>query len=158
MEAKELMMDNYIQIEDNTFSEYLSCLDLDENDTIPDNNCLKVTGIDADEVRILIFDQEPFSYKDIKPIPLTEQWLIDFGFKVRKINNLFNEYLLECTPPNYKKEYFLSFRFGTRNDKDFEFYWYPVTYSGDMHVFPCEYVNQLQNLYFALTGKQLTKV
>jgi hypothetical protein len=68
-----------------------------------------------------------------KPIPLTEEWLLKFGFD--------------------KGSYFFS--------KDgFEFYlndgengnWYPLV-GGSVKI---EYVHQLQNLYFALTGEELT--
>ena len=72
-----------------------------------------------------------------KPIPLTEQWLLDFGFKT-----VIHKY--------YKKPIVL---FG-----DSEQYPNGATFvnGNDISVnFPL-HVHTLQNLYFALTGKELT--
>ena len=63
---------------------------------------------------------EKTSNKKIEPIPLTEEWLIRFGFKKDMV-------LL------------------TNSDGD-NFY---------LSDFKIEYVHQLQNLYFALTGNEL---
>ena len=67
---------------------------------------------------------------DIQPIPLTEEWLEKFGFKVH------NEkaYLLQ----NYTVD--LNGNFWIINHK----------LSGNI-----KYAHQLQNLYFSLTGKEL---
>jgi len=74
-------------------------------------------------------------YKDLLPINLTEQWLKDFGFN--------------------KIEY------------DGEYVWESSILGVDLNVTdaglifdnwksnPINYVHQLQNLYFALTGKEL---
>ena len=70
---------------------------------------------------------------EIKPIPLTEEWLIRFGFKV---------------------VIGLSFEFNgfeTRKDEDVWIVWKLSSY-----LICIKYVHQLQNLYFALTGKELT--
>lgn len=87
----------------------------------------------------------PVNFIHLRPIPLTEQWLIDFGFeKERKT-------LLSC--------YFYK--------DDFE-----IEIHGDKYVFRVyggesaphltqffahhtRHVHQLQNLYFALTGEEL---
>ena len=71
---------------------------------------------------------------DFKPIPLTEEWLIKFGFKELKRN-----------------VWFIS-------DKDgfqiiLENSIFRLKYLRK-HI---KYVHQLQNLYFALTGEELTK-
>ena len=78
-----------------------------------------------------------------KPIPLTEEWLLKFGFE--KENSL---YVID------KDKYHtfsilvggISFPFIKSNDKaireNFSFY-------------GIKYVHQLQNLYFALTGEEL---
>jgi len=73
----------------------------------------------------------------VKPIPLTEEWLLRFGFKREKEEHINNQYrnnrmILELDV----------------NDK--------LTYSfGDADSVAVIYVNQLQNLYFALTGEEL---
>lgn len=65
------------------------------------------------------------------PIPLTEEWLLKFGFKNGSYFILNNVIIY--------KDY---------NDK----YRYEYNY-GQLWV---KHVHQLQNLYFALTGKELT--
>ena len=67
-----------------------------------------------------------------KPIPLTEEWLVKFGF--RKSANLY-----------------LSIGY-------FEFIWQGELFldiEGQWLTLGCKYVHSLQNLYFALTGKEL---
>ena len=64
-------------------------------------------------------------------IPLTEEWLVKFGFDKYQSNICLLNISLEW---DNKGRYF--------------FQWYDVTY--------LEYVHQLQNLYFALTGNELT--
>ncbi len=80
---------------------------------------------------------------NIKPIPLTEEWLVKFGFR-------------ELT--DGKNTLFIK-----RQHKDFEVmqsasgnnYW--VEFNGvRCYPFTGMKVNQLQNLYFALTGEELT--
>ena len=74
---------------------------------------------------------ESFSLQDdVKPIPLTEEWLERFGFV-------------------YKNGYGYKFKYGwiSRKDK----YW--SYYSLMIKIY---YVHQLQNLYFALTAEELT--
>ena len=95
------------------------------------------------------FGNQEFSakYEDLEPIPLTEEWLLKFGFE--------------------KDEYAKDFRLGK--------YWvenrYFDSYEKSMFLFGCyqfnkiyitsnvdvlKYVHELQNLYFALTGQELT--
>ena len=73
--------------------------------------------------------------EEVKPIPLTEQWLIDFGF----VSNPYND------------EYFLPNKLILDINKmkgRLEIHW--------KHV-ELKHVHQLQNLYFALTGIELNK-
>ena len=78
---------------------------------------------------------EDFNFKEdfIKPIPLTEEWLLKFGFEKT--------------------------RWGMRR--------YPLEIRGSVVMFGhqsaqrhlnirCEYIHQLQNLYFSLTNQELT--
>ena len=87
----------------------------------------------------------------IKPIPITPEWLERAGFSKRLINNKFYEYFIDATPPNYKNDYVIKW-WDTDFDRKINFS--PVL-SGTIHTFPCDYIHQLQNLYFALTGKEL---
>lgn len=80
--------------------------------------------------------------KDVEPIPLTEEWLIKFGFQIdgvwfyldfnpRMQIRFYNGNLAECDIVQDGK--YIAFKNG--------------------HI---KYVHQLQNLYFALTNTELT--
>lgn len=80
----------------------------------------------------------------IKPIPLTEEWLLKLGFEKRIVNH-FNIHL-----GNGKY-------FGIEHytPDGFEYLrWVLVGYEQTENII--RYVHQLQNLYFALTGTELT--
>ena len=75
----------------------------------------------------------------VKPIPLTEEWLVKFGFE-------------------YKDGY-LTLELGYFSGSNF-IYWIGDVLnlfckSGMMLTNNIKYVHQLQNLYFALTGEEL---
>jgi hypothetical protein len=76
--------------------------------------------------------------KDYTPIPLTEQWLIDFGFENVSLGEWEKENIL------LDNEY---------TDKGI---WNIVEESQCLTI-NVKHVHQLQNLYFALTGKELKK-
>lgn len=65
-----------------------------------------------------------------EPIPLTEQWLLDFGFEKNDIGNYDKRMELSFDGRNYR------FMQGWTNVK-------------------LKHVHKLQNLYFALTGEEL---
>ena len=81
---------------------------------------------------------------DYEPIPLTEEWLVKFGFE-KKQNKFDNR---------WDNEY--GFEIEVQGDK----YAYCVWDESAPHLTTflghCKYVHQLQNLYFALTGEELT--
>ena len=76
------------------------------------------------------------TYSLVRPIPLTEEWLIKLGYR-------------KSTDERYYKE---------------DSHYYPIYNRGIFYLFvglpletkECKYVHQLQNLYFALTGEELT--
>ena len=78
-------------------------------------------------------------YENLKPIPLTEEWLLKFGFKTDKTyvsdENPFLDYI--------KDEVRISMPYFS-----FEF--------GDGAFMELKYVHELQNLYFSLTQRELT--
>ena len=78
-------------------------------------------------------DSKSFHFK---PIPITEEWLLKFGFF--KYNNA---YVLE--KPN---ENIMNFKFSI---------WSDFTYNSSEFPVELKYAHQLQNLYFALTGTHL---
>ena len=78
---------------------------------------------------------------EYKPIPLTELWLLKFGF--RKYNNFLGHW--------YLKDYDYSIRYLHRKYTCF-------ACDGDVRFqlkANIQYVHQLQNLYFVLTGDEL---
>lgn len=80
--------------------------------------------------------------KDVRPIPLTEEWLLNFGFK--------ENFKVEVDRGNEKTFLWskLSFRLTIWDN-------YKLVYDymgGNIEI---KYVHQLQNLYYALTGSEL---
>lgn len=69
-----------------------------------------------------------------EPIPLTEEWLLKFGIQKDYTNKMWLDLEIEAG----------KYCFGYCNYQE-EF----------MRICKCEYVHQLQNLYFALTGEEL---
>jgi hypothetical protein len=77
---------------------------------------------------------------DFKPIPLTEEWLVRVGFKevCEKGNFEMNRDAFSLTH-NEGKMWLCFGQFAEQSN-----------------AVPCEHVHQLQNLYHALTGEELT--
>ena len=91
-----------------------------------------------------------FNIKDTNPIPLTEEWLLKFGFE---------KIIYDCEEVGYGVEYDLKTKhFYLSYCDDFS-----ISISGrkeyrgmapNIELF--RYVHQLQNLYFSLSGEELT--
>ena len=130
MDSRELRQGNYVLQTNNV--DY----DDHDNDFLPDN--------------ILTVGKHLFTYdhKDIKPIPLTEEWLLNLGFELNKNKNYINYIIIV-------EDYYHSVEWDKQETK--------FRYSDDKSNAWCytirhiEYLHQLQNLYFALTNKELTK-
>jgi hypothetical protein len=73
-----------------------------------------------------------------EPIPLTEEWLLKFGFEKTEWDN-FNSYRLMICNNNYIIVLY--------SDGNCEV--------GDIITCKIEYLHQFQNLYFAITGEEL---
>jgi hypothetical protein len=71
-----------------------------------------------------------------EPIPLTEEWLLKFGFV--KIGEYW-----------YKERFFIEMLFGRLNLR------ITINNAESAYASSVQYVHQLQNLYFALTGNEL---
>jgi hypothetical protein len=82
--------------------------------------------------------------QSFQPIPLTEEWLLKFGFEKHGA----------CDA--YPNGYYSHGNLEVNLDNEFS----PAVSDpeGNCHYIgnSCEYVHQLQNLYFALTGEELT--
>jgi len=100
-------------------------------------NAVKVTGlnvclIDVDEIHEALIEDH------FEPIPLTEEWLLKFGFKKR----------VESQTTTYRISgmmYVIHFENGK----------WTRCYNNEYEDAEIEFVHQLQNLYFALTGEEL---
>jgi hypothetical protein len=89
-------------------------------------------GINTDKI-------EGLNYGFIEPIPLTEEWLLKFGFEYRK-EILFDGWYSKLINYNSIRIF--------KDENGFFKYYSSITY--------IQHVHQLQNLYFALTGEELT--
>jgi hypothetical protein len=89
--------------------------------------------IEGSEVHSLTEDLEY-----CKPIPLTAEWLLKFGFERRQIKDLIS----------YNTNQLELYQYASNNNKIFFEH-----ADGEVEL---KYVHQLQNLYFALTGEELT--
>lgn len=104
----------------------------------PNNGVTRVTAILND---LQIKTETGYIDKYCRPIPLTEEWLLNFGFRLggdrfdkEASNGLFRIWSLGLIHETYHTN-----RIGDD--------------MGDMEL---KHVHQLQNLYFALTGEELT--
>ncbi|MDV3750638.1 hypothetical protein CMU19_04425 [Elizabethkingia anophelis] len=101
------------------------------------SDIIKVIAVGKDYIHIL-FNNETL-YESIKwftPIPLTEEWLLKFGFILK--SNVDGEYYEKNgVRVLILRSDVIQFYFGNPSTKE-------------------KYVHELQNLYFALTGEELT--
>ena len=100
-----------------------------------------ITHLNCGDLLQIAFEKIINPKATIKPIPLTEQWLKDFEFEQRG-----------------KRNFYVNRPMGLiKMDKGWGIC---MIDSGNVlfHTFSCiDYVHQLQNLYFELTGKELIK-
>jgi uncharacterized membrane protein len=113
-------------------------------DAISNRNFVKLTELNND------YTSESFQMMDCNPIPLTEEWLLKFGFSIDgKYLYIGIEDYKYCF--NYRDwadnwAFYVEYT-DSPHEKD-EGVKYPVS-------FDIKYVHQLQNLYFSLTGEEL---
>lgn len=81
-------------------------------------------------------------YNRLKPIPLTEEWFVKFGAKL-------DDFEIDCF---LISSLTCDYRFFKSTTIDNNVYWTCEKVLGNTCI---EYVHQLQNLYFALTGEEL---
>jgi hypothetical protein len=102
-------------------------------------------------LRWLHFGGDDFS----EPIPLTEEWLLRFGFK-KETHAGTDLFLipLKIVAGQTLKGFCLYF---TEDEWDLSFTdYYTGKEKTELFPYGLKYVHQLQNLYFALTGEELT--
>lgn len=124
MEASELRIGNWVQIN----NEYWPNLK-GVNFKVTSIECSAFTLYSIKGVGNSNYNQYDYN---IEPIPLTEDWLLKFGFEDVPTGNYWNQKL--CIHI-YSNEFYI------------------LQEQGRVFI---QYVHQLQNLYFALTGEELT--
>jgi len=78
------------------------------------------------------------TWADLQPIPLTEEWLLKFGFvEVKYDDGIYG---------------FCKQGFGYINSGQIRWSCERIIFNDDKHLL---YIHQLQNFYFALTGEEL---
>lgn len=111
-------------------------------------NLVQIIGSETDYNE---FDGD-FYDDQINPIPLTEEWVIKLGFKKQ-------EYHLDWMEMPYRHSVIKAFGLNT-NWAHGKMIGYNVCVKGigwtNVQFNKLEFVHQLQNLYFALTGEELT--
>lgn len=83
---------------------------------------------------------------DVEPIPLTEEWLLKLGFKQCGYEML--SWKHETLLPSFDLD---GINWADFDEPDYQFLNYKVA----DEILRIDYVHQLQNLYFALTGEEL---
>ena len=136
MTAKELRIGNYV-----TFNYYFKGVKkrITRVASLNQKTCI-VNDFENGAVEISLF----YESESIEPIPLTEQWLLRFGFE--KGDDMIFQHQINTTTA-------ISIRLP---DKEISIYnginwcdWYEINFQN---------VHQLQNLYFALTGEELKEI
>jgi len=105
-----------------------------------EHKCVRVTDIDSKNIGYDWHDGDRSGWYDIddfKPIQLTDEWLLKFGFDVGNYKNYYSNDNLIC------ELHFDDFN----NEFDCVIDRYSIT--------TIKYVHELQNLYFALTNEEL---
>lgn len=127
MEAKELRIGNFI---------------FDEGGIVKEVEGISGKGSIHEEIRLIFFkDQQHSNFsRACKPIPLTEEWLLKFGFEKR------GDFLHKDLLNDWTKIYF-NLSHGIICE---------LSINRHSCVIKCESVHQLQNLVYAITGEELT--
>jgi hypothetical protein len=136
MKAQDLRIGNYIEVGLNIkFESVYSIIEEISNNSnvvlIKDANILRVMPLDV-----------------INPIPLTEEWLLKFGFEKNEIPTSLKDFYII----NYQLENFVVYLLESSFEIEL------INKSGEqfnLFINKKKQVHILQNLYFALTGKEL---
>jgi len=135
-------------------------------------NLLKdpILKIEVTAKLLLAFEENEGYINLYRPIPLSEERLLKFGFEVKPISK-WNGNDADYRPENVSTEqrdfvldsFILRYEIFTFNNvSEITTYcginssWYPKVYFDSVPLYRLKYIHQLQNLYFALTGEELT--
>lgn len=109
----------------------------------------RVSAIGA-PIDVMFSDNAGYELKYLSPIPLTEELLLRCGFEVKIEHDVCKRYHIGENP--ITKDWYVSLVW-IIEPKSVGMPDYPF-YSNGGHLI--KYLHQLQNLYFALTGEELT--
>ncbi len=100
----------------------------------------EVSKIDYDDLRVIAIKDE--MNQDYQPIPLNEEWLVKLGFTIKN-------------KPNGDIKYFYKdFRYSLICKVNYDGY---LFCDDDIVLRDLDYIHELQNIYFVLTGTELTQ-
>ena len=134
MKANELRIGNWVELKTEFENEIHKVYDV----------CQEMPFLDTKKygVGTIIWDE-------IYPIPLTEEWLIKFGFEEESLS----QFVFKWQDNDNCSSFFVYSDWCTISVN----HSYKDSHEDDYVVHrKIEYVHQLQNLYFALTGEELT--
>jgi len=119
---------------------------------ILDNISNKIEKVDYLTIKIVINEEDIY-----EPIPLTEEWLLKFGFvKYQWMNGYFiNTFFGDLMIQLHKTEIHLFFTKVSYDSQGMKFYGRKFI-NNKTSFTHCKYIHQLQNLYFFLCGEELT--
>ena len=127
-----------------------------------DNRVFEIDSISNDfpTLNSIEFGVGVVDWNNLQPITLTENWLLDFGFELYDYEP--NEESDECpdfiymsykiNPPNKLYYYTIT---NTPGDGGYFDFCIKVPFAEYVMLNSIQYVHQLQNLYFALSGEEL---
>ena len=124
MKANELRIGNYIEV---------LLLDDELGDLVNEGD--NIEECNYHHIKDICTKNKDWEYN---PIPLTEEWLIKFGFDKNEWNHKFGGNTM------YWDKADCILHIGDKRDTNYSF------------MAECNYVHQFQNLYFALTNEELT--
>lgn len=128
--------------------EGLSARELRIGNWVYNNEGERDEEVDLSFFEFLSTEEYDLDYYD--PIPLTEEWLLRFGFEKLVFNSEVTGYGFEYLIALIEKDEYIvvcdDMSVGTYSSGDFAHVIYPNKY----------HIHQLQNLYVALTGEELT--
>ena len=109
----------------------------------------KITGCFYDQIYAQVKEMTVFDIKDISPILLTEEWLLRFGFNKKEGEHNIGLPTGGGSELSIENDNSTALTRSQLCDGVF-------TNGFDyVYIKDCEYVHQLQNLYFALSGTEL---
>jgi len=135
MKVRELRIGNLVKCTLDAASEINETCHIEDRPSLINNEHFEILKVDVSGDLEILIGIEPIEVelKEIDPIPLTEEWLIKFGFK-----NWGDKYTWSTKARGGVIVHKRKRGWVVRKNM-------PII----------EYVHQLQNIYFALTGKEL---